>query len=256
MANEVVDIATDVDSAVNRGDDGVVGTYLHFHCVAFNSHGPILALVGGILQTIGGGGQNHVADDDDVVHIEPFVSSRSNQLNHFVIVSGFDGPNARAHEAVVITLLAQAVVGGSAAAVASADIDDAVIVLRHAADHQILIAHLMPSDAIVVGLVDTTAHGADVNHTVGHVACIQCVVIQNSRGLTTHIVRTHVNPIQRIVGCVSRNRGLHRSQHVGRINQAGVLIRAKAAHEALRIRCCVRARDIMSALVSNGQTLA
>ena len=86
-------------------------------------------------------------------------------------------------------------------------------------------------------------------------ALVESVVVNDSSGLTTHVVRTHANPIKRIVGCISRCLSLLSPKHVSRVNQASVLVSAKTAHKALRIHSCLCARDIMSSLVSDSHRL-
>ena len=253
MANQMVNIGTDINHTVNSGHDGVVAGDLHLNGHAFDGSFPSLALVGGIPEAFVGGGQQIVARNGQIVDEEPFVSGRRHNAGHGIVVSGIDGIKTRANETVVITLLIKAVVSSSVVAVAGANVDDAVSILNHATDHEVNIAHLMPSDTIVVGLVNTTAHGADVNDTIGAALCIQSVVIQDGIGLTTHVVRTHADPIQRVVGSVSRCRGLHGPEHVGGVNQAGVLVGTKAAHETLGSRRGLCARDIVSTLVSDNR---
>ena len=214
---------------------------------------PGLTFVGGILQALIGGSQNDVACNSHVVDEKPFVSSRSHHLGHGIIVSGINGPNASANEAVVIILLVEAVVGSGRATITRANINQAVGILGHATDQQVLIANLVPGHTVVVGFVDTTSHRADVNHTVRIALCIWGVVIQDGCGLTAHVVGTHANPIQRIVSRISRCRGLHCPEHVGGVNQARVLVGAKASHEVLRVHSRLRARHIVTAVVSDGE---
>ena len=52
------------------------------------------------------------------------------------------------------------------ATVAGTHIDDTVFILHHGADHKVEVAHLMPGNTIVVGLIDATTLGADINDTV------------------------------------------------------------------------------------------
>ena len=79
-------------------------------------------------------------------------------MGHGIIVSGINGPNTSANEAVVIILLVEAVVGSGRATITRANINQAVGILGHATDQQVLIANLMPGHTVVVGFVDTTTH--------------------------------------------------------------------------------------------------
>ena len=109
---------------------------------------------------------------------------------------------------------------------------------------------MVPSDAVVVGLEDTTTLGADVNDAVGIAMGVLLVVINDGSGLTTHVVRTHVDPIQRVAVGLLRSRSLHGLEHVGGVDQASLLVSAETAHIAFRI-VGLLARDIVSALVSD-----
>ena len=158
MANHIVDIGANIKLTVNSGSDSVVFRNLHFAGFAFDGHLPGLTFVGGILQALIGGSQNDVACNSHVVDEIPLVSRRSHHLGHGIIVSGINGPNASANEAVVIILLVEAVVGSGRATITRADINQAVGILGHATDQQVLIANLMPGHTVVVGFVDTTTH--------------------------------------------------------------------------------------------------
>ena len=257
MANEFGDVFANENLAIDRSDDGIFTANPDFGSIAIQRLSlpifiniccqmPSMTFVIGILQTFGCSNQNVNANDCDVIDIKPFFLSGSNNLFHGVVILGIDSPNAAADEAVIITLLAKAVVVDIVATVTRAHIDDTIFGLRHAADHKVRFAHLMPSDTVVVGLKDATAFRADIDN-------IGLVVIHDCHSLTAHIVGTHVNPIQRIVGSVLHSGSLHGLEHVGRVNQARVLIGAKATHEALRIHCGLCARHIVTAVVSDSE---
>ncbi len=160
-----------------------------------------------------------------------------------------EGVESRTDKAIVITLLAQAIVSGCITAVTGTHIDDTVFILRHTTDHQIKATHLMPSDTMVVGFIHTASFRANIDNTIG-VTIFFSVVIQDCRGLTTHIVRAHINPIEGIIGSTLCCWCLHSLKHVSGINQARLLVSAETAHKAFRIACLL-AWDIVSTLVSD-----
>ncbi len=245
MADQVLDIAANVNSTVDSGNDSIVGSHFHRNGVAFDGNSPGLTFIVGILKAFGCSGNDGIASNGNIVDIVPLVSAR--RLDQFEHVVG-QGVETRANEAVVVTLLVKAVMSCSSAIITSANIDNTVSILSHAADHQVKATNLMPSDTIVVGLVNTATFGADVDH-------IGFVVINDSRCLTAHVVGTHSEPIKRVISSISRNRGLHGLEHISGVNQTSQLVCTKASHEALCIHCRLSARNIVSTLVSDGHRL-
>ena len=158
MANQIVDITTNINLLVDGGNDGVVFTDSNLSTNTFNGNLPSLALVGGILEAFVGGSQEVVTSNGDVVDEEPFVGGRSHHLPHGIIVFGINGINAGADETVVITLLVETIVGSGRATITRTNINDTVGILGHATDQQVLIANLMPGHTVVVGFVDTSTH--------------------------------------------------------------------------------------------------
>ena len=236
---------------LDHGDDSVVAADFHRNGVARDGVGPILAFVVGAHQAIVGGHQQRIASHGDFIDIEPRILSRGfDQFKHIVD----ELVKAGADEAVIVALLIEAIELHAIVTIAGTHIDDTIGILSHAADHQGEVAHLMPGDAVVIGLVDAATFGADVNLAIG-MAFVKSVVVKDSRGLATHVVGAHSKPIERLVGIVPCCRSLHCLKHVGRINQASVLVSAKTAHKALRI-VVLGARNIVSTLVSNSQSLA
>ena len=240
VASQVVGVFANVKHTVDRSEDGFVATDFHHISSACDSFVPSLTFVVRILQTVIGGSEDNITGHGDVVDIEPIVTIGGDNGSKDIVD---ELVNARADEAVIVTLLAQTIVSGSAATVAGTHINDTVGILGHATDHQVHIAHLMPSDTKVVRLVDTAALSADVNF-------IRLVVENDSCRLTAHIVGAHANPIQRVIGCISHGRSLHCLEHVSRVDQSSVLVRAEAAHKGFRV-VGLLARDIMSTLVSD-----
>ena len=157
---------------------------------------------------------------------------------------GINGIETRTDKAVVIALLVQTVKGcGFGSTVASTDINGTVFTLNHAADHQVLVAHLVPSDTKVVGLVNAAALGADVHD-------VRILVKQYGCGLTTHIVGAHANPIKVAIGALVFV--LHGFEHQSGVNKACVLVSTKATHKLLSRCISLCTRHIVSAIVSNG----
>ena len=241
--------SADVELAVNGSHDGTVAEDLHCHSFAFDEGRPSGTLVGGVLQTFARGSIKCVARSGQVIHKRPssHVIERGSRGSHLVDVAlSVNHIDTCADEAVVVALLAEAIVFSRlATAVTSTDIDDTVSVLGHAADHQVLVAHLMPSDTSVVGHMHAAALRADIDP-------MGLVVVKDCCGLTTHVVGTHADPIQIVsIGCF----GLILSglQHQSGVNQTCVLVGTETAHEAFSRFISLSARHIVTAIVSDSE---
>ena len=133
--------SADVKHTVNRGHNGTVAESLHFHSNAFNKSSPSGTLVGGVPQARIGSGEELIARNGKVVDKRPIRNGIERRLSgghQGEVAFGINGIDARTDEAVVVTLLAEAIVfSRHAATVAGTHINETVSVLGHAADHKV-----------------------------------------------------------------------------------------------------------------------